>query len=310
VDIDPADYHISIPHLKSLLSEKTRAVIINHTFGYPEDVDRIKDTIGDRDICLIEDVAQALGSKYKGKRVGSLGDAAFLSLTKNIFNIGGGAIITDDDSVASKAEGILSGTKTNSLFTHLFIGLMSFLETRRVHSGFSNFYFNMSGRFAGKSGALTRGYYDSLKIPESLAMSEREANPAVSRLRKLDSQNEKRHHNRDILDNLLKDAKGFEILKPRSDSSEPVCSWYVIRLRDPGRRDMVIKKLARKGVFLYSFWDPVPIEERRYNEQSPADVPETVRNVRATLVFKMDPNMSEKQLVKIGEALLSIGDME
>src|SRR4030042_1188094 len=147
VDIEPDDYHISIPHLKSLLSERTRAVIINHTFGYPEDVDRIKDALGDRDIYLIEDVAQALGAKYKGRRAGSLGDAAFLSLSKNIFNIGGGAITTNNESIASKAESLLSGAKANSLFTHLLIGLMSFLETRRVHSRFAQLHFNMSGGF-------------------------------------------------------------------------------------------------------------------------------------------------------------------
>ena len=306
VDIEPDDYHISIPHLKSLLSERTRAVIINHTFGYPEDVDRIKDALGDRDIYLIEDVAQALGAKYKGRRAGSLGDAAFLSLSKNIFNIGGGAITTDNDSIASKAEGLLSGAKTNSLFTHLLIGMMSFLETRRVHSRFANFYFNMSGRFGKKSGALAKSYYGSLKIPASLAISEREAGLAISRLKKLDSLNEKRRHNRDILDNLLTEATNLEILRPSSETSESVCSWYVIRLRDSGSRDRVIKILARKGVFLYRFWDPIPIEERKYNNQNPADVPEAIRNSRATLVFKMDPNLSKKQLVKIGKALLSV----
>jgi len=268
VDIDPDDYHISIPHLKTLISQKTRAVIVNHTFGYPEDIDGIKDVIGDRNIYLIEDVAQALGAKYKGRRAGSLGDAAFLSLTKNTFNIGGGAITTNDASIASNAKNFLAGAKTNSLFTHLFIGLMSYLETRRVHSSFANFYFNMSGRFANKSGALTRSYYSSLKIPDSLAISEREASLAIPRLRKLDSLNEKRRHNRGILDNLLKDAKNLDILRPSSETSESACSWYVIRLRDPGSRNEVIKMLARKGVFLYSFWDPLPIEERRYNEQS------------------------------------------
>lgn len=306
VDIDPDDYHISIPHLKTLLSERTRAVIINHIFGYPEDVDEIKNALGDRDICLIEDVAQALGAKYKGRRVGSLGDAAFLSLTKNTFNIGGGAINTNNESIASKAESLLSGAKTNSLFTHLFIGLMSFLETRRVHSSFSNFYFNMSRRFARKSGALTKSYDNSLKIPESLAISEREASLAISQLKKLDHLNEKRNRNRGILDSLLKDARNLDILRSSSETSESVSSWYVIRLKDPGLGDRVINTLAQKGIFLYRFWDPIPIEERKYNNQSPADVPEAVRKARSTLVFKMPPNLSEKQLVKIGEALLSI----
>jgi len=306
VDTNPDDYHISIPHLKSLLSERTRAVIINHTFGYPEDVDRIKDVLGDRDIYLIEDVAQALGAKYKGKRVGSLGDAAFFSLTKNTFNIGGGAITTNDASIASKARSLLADARTSSFLTHLFIGSMSFLETRRVHSRFSNFYFNMLGSFPKKPSVLTKRYYSALKIPDSLAISDREASLAISQLQKLDALNEKRNRNRGILDNILKDTTTLKILMPSSETSEQVCSWYVIRLRDPSLRDEVIKMLGRKHVFLYKFWDPIPIEDRRYNKQSPADVPNAVQSASSTLVFKMAPNLSEKQLVKIGKALLSV----
>lgn len=306
VDIRTDDYHISIPHLKSLLSEKTRAVIINHTFGYPEDVDGITEALGGRDICLIEDVAQSLGAKYKSRRVGSLGDAAFFSLSKNIFNIGGGAIATNDDAIATNAGKLLADAKTNSLFTHVFISLMSFMETRRVHSSFGNWYFNMIGRFAGKSGALTKGYYDSLQIPEGLTISSREASLAISRLRKLDNSNEKRRRNRKILDDMLKEKGNFDILSPSSRDTEPVCSWYAICLKEPGRRGEVIKMLAHKGVFLYSFWDPIPIKARKYNEQSLADVPDAVRTAGATLVFKMAPGMSDKQLEKVGRVLQSV----
>ena len=80
-----------------------------------------------------------------------------------------------------------------------------------------------------------------------------------------------------------------------------------MRLRDPSRRDEVIRKLGRKHVFLYKFWDIIPIASKRYNnKQSPADVPNAVRSAGSTLVFKMDPNLSEKQLVTIGKALLSV----
>lgn len=307
VDTNPDDYHISIHHLKSLLSERVRAVIINHTFGYPEDIDRIKDVVGDKPIYLIEDVSQALGAKYKGKRVGSLSDVACFSFTKNTFNIGGGAITTNDSSIASNVRGLLADAKTASFLTHLFIGSMSFLETRRVHSSFSNSFFNTLDFFSKKPGVLTKRYHNTLKIPDSLAISDREARLAISQLAKLDSLNEKRRHNRDILDNLLKDGTAIEILGLSSEFSEPVCSWYAIRLRIPSLRDKVIKMLGRKHVFLYKFWDTIPLEGIRYNnKQSLADVPNAVQNANSTLVFKMDPNLSEKQLVNIGNALLSV----
>jgi dTDP-4-amino-4,6-dideoxygalactose transaminase len=82
-------------------------VLAVHLFGHPADVDAILAVIRPRGITLLEDCAQAHGARYKGKRVGSLGDAAAFSFypTKNLGAYGdGGCVTTNDAAVADRAR--------------------------------------------------------------------------------------------------------------------------------------------------------------------------------------------------------------
>ncbi|MFH1382048.1 MAG: aminotransferase class I/II-fold pyridoxal phosphate-dependent enzyme [Chloroflexota bacterium] len=307
VDTNPDDYHISAKHLESLLSKKTRAVIVNHIFGCTEDITRIREAISSYNIYLIEDAAHALGARLGEKRVGSLGDAAFFSLTKNISNCGGGIITTNNPKIADPARKLVEKARIASLMTQLQIGLTSYMETRRVHSTLANSFFGWLDFAATKLRFLTGEYYRELKIPDGLALSPKEARLALSQLARLDEQNKKRTHHQHFLNTLLKDATAFTLPKTSGETSGSICSWYPLRLKDPDLITKAIKTLAQQHVFLYKFWDPIPLQQRKYNDrQSAADVPNAIRNAASTLVFKMDPNMSEKQLLRIGNALLSV----
>ena len=104
VDIDPETFCISPERLAEAITPRTKAVIPVHLYGHPADMDVINEAIGDRDdIVVLEDAAQAHGARYKGARVGSLGDAGAFSfyLSKNLAAYGeGGMVTTDDDEVA------------------------------------------------------------------------------------------------------------------------------------------------------------------------------------------------------------------
>ncbi len=77
------------------LSKNTRAIVVTHLYGLVCDVDKIKEIIGDKNTFLIEDCAQAFGSQYKNKSVGTLGDFGCFSFypTKNLGTLGDGGAI-------------------------------------------------------------------------------------------------------------------------------------------------------------------------------------------------------------------------
>ncbi len=107
VDVDPASWTLTAEAVDGAISPATRAVIAVHIYGHPVDMDPIMDLCRQRDIAVIEDAAQAHGARYKGRPVGSLGDAAAFSFypTKNLGAFGdGGAVTTDDGEMAARVS--------------------------------------------------------------------------------------------------------------------------------------------------------------------------------------------------------------
>ena len=91
--------------VESLLSPKTRAVIAVHLYGFPCDLDALKQICTENQLFLIEDCAQSTGTEYKGKKVGTVGDIGCFSFypTKNLGAIGdGGAIVTKNYTTSEK----------------------------------------------------------------------------------------------------------------------------------------------------------------------------------------------------------------
>jgi len=89
----------------SLVTAKTRAVIAVHLYGYPCDLDALKQICVENDLFLVEDCAQSTGAEYKGKKVGTIGHIGCFSFypTKNLGAIGdGGAIVTNDHATSEK----------------------------------------------------------------------------------------------------------------------------------------------------------------------------------------------------------------
>jgi dTDP-4-amino-4,6-dideoxygalactose transaminase len=107
VDVDRETRNLDPSQIAAVITSRTRAVLAVHLFGHPVDVDSIREVIRGHKIKLLEDCAQAHGARYKGRRVGSLGEAAAFSFypTKNLGAYGdGGCVITNDADVAARAR--------------------------------------------------------------------------------------------------------------------------------------------------------------------------------------------------------------
>ncbi|MBA4372532.1 MAG: hypothetical protein C0402_06675 [Thermodesulfovibrio sp.] len=98
-DIDPETCNVTAETIQKAITRKTRAVMPVHQMGLPVDLDPIADLCRERGLKLIEDAACAIGSEYKGKRIGGHGNIACFSFhPRKIITTGEGGMITTDDS--------------------------------------------------------------------------------------------------------------------------------------------------------------------------------------------------------------------
>lgn len=105
VDADPVTYNLDPAKIEAAITEKTRAIMPVHLYGQPADMDAVMAIARKHGLRVIEDAAQGHGGYYRGRRVGSLGDAAGFSFYpgKNLGAYGdGGAVTTNDPDLADK----------------------------------------------------------------------------------------------------------------------------------------------------------------------------------------------------------------
>jgi perosamine synthetase len=95
-----------------------KAAVVVHTFGQPADISRILQLAGKFNIPVVEDAAEALGTHYFGKHVGTIADIGIFSFNGNkiITTGGGGAVVTNDELLSKKVRHIGSTAKVNHSF--------------------------------------------------------------------------------------------------------------------------------------------------------------------------------------------------
>lgn len=104
-DVD-ADYCLDPESVRRQITPATKAILPVHLFGYVANMDDIGSIAEENSVAVIEDCAQAIGTKHRGRRVGGIGDAGAYSFfaTKNMTTGEGGMIATDRDDVADLAR--------------------------------------------------------------------------------------------------------------------------------------------------------------------------------------------------------------
>jgi dTDP-4-amino-4,6-dideoxygalactose transaminase len=119
VDIRPDTLNIDEELLACAVTERTKAIFPVHYAGVPAEMDIILDFANRRNLLVVEDAAQALGSTYRGRPAGSLGHLAAFSFheTKNIISGEGGALAINDPAFVKRAEIIREkGTNRKQFF--------------------------------------------------------------------------------------------------------------------------------------------------------------------------------------------------
>jgi len=131
VDVDPLTYNIDPTQITKAITKKTKAIIPVHLYGQPVDMDPIMEIAKKHSLFVIEDACQAHGSRYKGKRAGSIGHAAAFSFypSKNLGAYGDGGIITTNDAKIAESIRMLRNYGEKAKYHHDLQGYNRRLDT-------------------------------------------------------------------------------------------------------------------------------------------------------------------------------------
>jgi CDP-6-deoxy-D-xylo-4-hexulose-3-dehydrase len=235
LDINLDDYGVDVSLLEKAYSEKTKAIILAHTLGNPFNLDAVTDFARAHNLWLIEDCCDAVGSKYKGKMVGTFGDIATTSFypAHHITMGEGGAVLTD-----------------NSILKKIITSLRDWGRDCWCATGCDN---TCGKRFEWQSGELPYGYdhkYIYSHIGYNLKITDMQAALGVSQFKKLPYFIERRKENYKILYDGLSPLNKFIQLIENRDESEP--SWFgfpiLVKESAPFTRNDLVKQLEDKKI--------------------------------------------------------------
>jgi CDP-4-dehydro-6-deoxyglucose reductase, E1 len=209
VDVTLPNYEIDVTQLEAARSEKTKAVFIAHTLGNVFDLDTVLAFVQKYNLWLIEDCCDALGSTWKGRRVGTFGDIATLSFypAHHITMGEGGAVLTDKPNLQVLIE--------------------SFRDWGRdcwCNPGKDN---TCGKRFDWQLGTLPCGYdhkYTYSHIGYNLKATDMQAALGASQIGKLPHFIERRKENFTFLHAALKPLEDCLVLPAATPGSDP--SWF------------------------------------------------------------------------------------
>jgi dTDP-4-amino-4,6-dideoxygalactose transaminase len=130
IDIEPETYNMDVRQLQAAITPRTRAIIPVHLFGLPANMSEIIEIAEAHRLEIIEDAAQAIGARWDGKPVGSLGRCGSVSFfpSKNLGGAGdGGMIVTNDQALADRVR-LLRSHGSRQKYKYEMLGLNSRLD--------------------------------------------------------------------------------------------------------------------------------------------------------------------------------------
>jgi dTDP-4-amino-4,6-dideoxygalactose transaminase len=128
VDVDARTFNIDPARIEAAITERTRVIVPTHLYGQPCAMDEVIRIAKKHNLIVVEDCAQAAGARYRGRRVGTFGHAAFFSfqMLKGLNTYGGGMALTGDVAIAAKVLAQAKAERrqsTNELIMRLATGV-------------------------------------------------------------------------------------------------------------------------------------------------------------------------------------------
>lgn len=130
VDIQPDSFNLDPAKLEAVVTSNTRAILPVHLFGLPADLDPVLAVARAKGLLVIEDAAQAIGSQYKGRFAGTIGDFGCFSFfpSKNLGAAGDGGLITTNDPAMAERLRMIRVHGSKQKYVHDVQGINSRLD--------------------------------------------------------------------------------------------------------------------------------------------------------------------------------------
>lgn len=226
-DVDLQSQNITAESVRKVLTPRTRAIIAVHLAGWPCDMDPLLELAREHGLKVIEDCAQAHGATYKGRPIGSLGDAAAFSFCQDkIVTTGGegGMLVTNDEDLWRRAWSFKDHGKSYDAVYH-----------RRHPAGY-------------------RWLHDSFGT--NWRMTEMQAAIGRVMLRRLPGWVDARRRNAALLTHYLRDVPGLRLTIPPVTVEHAFYKYYAFLdadcLREGWSRDRIVEAVTARGVPCFS----------------------------------------------------------
>jgi len=282
-DVDRESQNITAATIEKVITRRTRAIIAVHLAGWPCAMDEIMTLAKKHKLAVIEDCAQAVGAFYKGRQVGSFGDAAAFSFCQDkILTTGGegGMVVTNKKEIWSKVWSYKDHGKSYDAVYKSDI----------------------------KPGPSFRWLHESFGT--NWRMTEMQAAIGRIQLRKLKSWVEKRRHNAEILTQAFINIPAFRVTMPPEDVYHAFYKYYVFlrpeMLKAGWDRERVIVAINELGIPCFTGSCSEMYLEKAFDTDGlrPEKRLPVARELGDTaMMFPVHPTLSEKDMKDVVRAV-------
>jgi perosamine synthetase len=267
VDIDPVTFNLDPALIEARITPRTRAILPVHVFGRPANMDAVLDIARRRDLHVIEDACEALGARWRGRHVGTLGNVGTFAFypNKQITTGEGGMIVTDDPNL-----------------DRLFKSLRN------------------QGR--GSSGA----WLQHEQLGFNYRLSDINCALGLSQLLRFVEIHQRRRAVAEEYRRQLADIEELELPLHESEGAEVSWFVYVVRLKHGGvaEREAVLQALRSEGVACNNYFAPLHLQphlrELGYRE---GDFPITEAIAASTVALPFFTSLRREQIARISDVV-------
>ncbi|MGA3013082.1 MAG: DegT/DnrJ/EryC1/StrS family aminotransferase [Bacteroidales bacterium] len=273
VDVYSDNGSINVSKIEALINKNTVAIAPVDYAGIPADMDAVNEIAKKHGLYVVHDTAQSIGSEYKGKKTGNQGNVSTFSFhgTKNITTGEGGALVTNDDTIAERVK-ILREKGTDKY---------SFLTDNK-----------------------TRGYYEYVDIGNSYVQSNILGALGVTQLAKLDWMNAKRTEIANFYTDNLKDISELNFLRITPGALH---NWHLFGILVPAtEKYWIMDALRAEGVMSNVHYTPLHRNKFYKHLATDEQMPGSMSFFNRLLRLPIYPSLMQKEKEFVVEAVKKV----